>query len=336
MIVQCESCQSKFNLDERLIKAAGSKVRCSICKHTFTVFPPQDEVEEEQSMIQDLDEELEETVALDSPPAFDQEGEGLSTTAEESTDDFDQAFQEAIDEGLTDDSLSQPLAGEESEPEEFFEPDEEIGGDVTKGDEKRISEKEKKEKPTEPSPGKKKKSRSSKWSLIILLIIFFLILFSAVVYFRYPNYLPDFLWSQKQAPSEILSDQGVKNLTFKEVSGSFLQSDMAGQRFVVKGKVRNNYSDPRSYLLVKAEILDEKGEVVRRKLAYAGNVFTENELKKMPMEEIDKIMKNRSGRKNLNLNIMPEADVPFMVIFENLPPNLSEFSVEAVSSSSGS
>jgi len=38
MIVRCDSCQARFNFEERLIKAQGTAVRCSKCKHVFKVF----------------------------------------------------------------------------------------------------------------------------------------------------------------------------------------------------------------------------------------------------------------------------------------------------------
>ncbi len=40
MIVTCEKCATRFNLDESLLDADGSTVRCSRCRHTFTAFPP--------------------------------------------------------------------------------------------------------------------------------------------------------------------------------------------------------------------------------------------------------------------------------------------------------
>ncbi len=39
MIITCEECSTRFNLDESILKPGGSKVRCSLCKHVFTVFP---------------------------------------------------------------------------------------------------------------------------------------------------------------------------------------------------------------------------------------------------------------------------------------------------------
>ncbi len=40
MIVTCEECSTTFALDDALVKNEGSKVRCSRCRHVFTVFPP--------------------------------------------------------------------------------------------------------------------------------------------------------------------------------------------------------------------------------------------------------------------------------------------------------
>ena len=40
MIIPCKSCDSRFRLDDRLIKPTGSKVRCSNCGQIFKVFKP--------------------------------------------------------------------------------------------------------------------------------------------------------------------------------------------------------------------------------------------------------------------------------------------------------
>jgi hypothetical protein len=46
-------------------------------------------------------------------------------------------------------------------------------------------------------------------------------------------------------------------------------------------------------------------------------------------------MKNRHGRDKKNVNMPPGELTAFTIVFENLPKNLSEFTVEAVSSSPG-
>jgi len=95
------------------------------------------------------------------------------------------------------------------------------------------------------------------------------------------------------------------------------------------------YNKIRSFILVKASIMDDKGKVVREKSAYAGNIFEEEELKKLPLAEINERMKNRPGLAKNNYNIEPGTSVDFEIVFENLPDNLSEFTVGAVSSSPG-
>jgi hypothetical protein len=105
--------------------------------------------------------------------------------------------------------------------------------------------------------------------------------------------------------------------------------------FLIKGMVANNYSNTRSFILIKGSILDDKGKVVKTKLAYAGNIFSENEIKELTLDQINQALRNRSGKNDINVNLKPQAAVPFMVIFEELPENLSEFTVEAVSSAPG-
>ena len=41
MIITCKACNTSFNLDEKMLKPTGSKVRCSVCAKVFTAFPQQ-------------------------------------------------------------------------------------------------------------------------------------------------------------------------------------------------------------------------------------------------------------------------------------------------------
>ena len=97
----------------------------------------------------------------------------------------------------------------------------------------------------------------------------------------------------------------------------------------------NNNPKSRSFILLKGTILDENGKPIRRKLVYAGNTFDDDKLREMTLEEIDRGLKKQAGRGKINMNVKPTDSVPFMIIFENLPDNLGEFMVEAVSSSPG-
>ena len=287
MIVDCEKCDSKFNLDDALIQETGSKVRCSVCKHIFIVFPFQKIVE--------LDSLVEETAPLDSPPASGRE-------ASEMDDIFDKAFEEALQEDIDEDSEKL----DDTEP-------------LIEGKTRTVK--------------KEKKGRG--WLLIFLIIAFILISGYISVYLFAPGLLPSSLSGVYPDDDLETADTGNRRLDIDDLSSNFIPTDRMGQVYVIKGKIINNYPASRSYILIKGSIEDENKKTVDQKLVYAGNIFTENELKGMTREEIEKGMSNKTGKNNSNLNVLSQFSVPFMIVFYDLPDNISEFLVETISSSPG-
>ncbi len=57
MIVNCEGCETGFQVNESLLKPGGSKVRCSKCRHVFVVYPPPPPVDDSEEPL-DLSEEM--------------------------------------------------------------------------------------------------------------------------------------------------------------------------------------------------------------------------------------------------------------------------------------
>ncbi|MBW1721568.1 MAG: zinc-ribbon domain-containing protein [Deltaproteobacteria bacterium] len=323
MIVTCEKCQSKFRLEDGLVKEGGTKVRCSLCRHVFTAYPSESVEPGETEDTHDVVEEtLKETVALDAPPGQEEaqpeplggeekeadRGEA-EKIAEEELQDFSFGEEEgAVEEGAVD-------FGEDEMEETEAEP--EPSGDV--------------EETSEPSTAPKR--GRSKAVPIVLIIILLLLLGGAYVYFFKPDIITDFLPVPKKSPQEEIKDSGVSRLTFPTVSGAFVESQKADQLFVIRGMVTNNYPKPRSFIYVKGSLLDDRGKVVKIKKVYAGNSVPDEELKSMSMADIDQILNNKNGKGNMNIGILPGNSIPIMIVFDQLPENLSEFTVEAVSSS---
>lgn len=132
--------------------------------------------------------------------------------------------------------------------------------------------------------------------------------------------------------SGVPDDEGNKRISFQDLEGSWYPQKMP-TIFVVKGMVTNNYPGIRSFIKIRSNILDCRGNVVRSKTAYAGNLLSDEELRSLSMKEIDDRLRNKPGKNKANVNILPFSSVPFMVIFDELPKGVSEFTVEAVSSS---
>lgn len=92
MYITCEQCSTIFRLDETLLKPAGSKVRCSQCRHVFMAHPPEPVAAVEQ--------------ASAFAPAFDDQ-------SPQSRDTFDQGL-EGIDLAELDSILEQGRSSEVS------------------------------------------------------------------------------------------------------------------------------------------------------------------------------------------------------------------------------
>jgi predicted Zn finger-like uncharacterized protein len=322
MIIECGSCRSKFNLDEGLLKAEGSKVRCSVCKNVFIAYPPEEVLVEEPATDMILEEGLDETLSLESRPDFDEEEAAPVKEAGESN--FDLAFEEAMDEADVHKAVPS---------DELPDIEEEEGAITETADMPRDEAEEELESGEAPIP--KVKTGRSRALPIILLILLLILGGAAAVFYFAPDLIPDSIPFLQASKKQEVVDPGVARLSFKAVTGSFIQSRKAGQLFVIKGMVTNNYPKPRSFILLKGTILDDKGKVVKIKMAYAWNTFAEKQIKETPIEGLNQGLKIRAGRNRMNLNLQPGATIPFMIIIDKLPENVSEFTVEAVSSSPG-
>ncbi len=318
MVIECQKCGTKFNIDETRIKEAGARVRCSVCKNVFEVHPPGELFVEEAHVAAGGKEELGKRPEAERRERRDQEI------------DFDRLFEDSLEDlrGFEGEAAQDLEAPEEEEPAKQERPVRDVPRTAIRPD------------AGERYPGGgpsaiyyEKRPRRSHFLSIFLVIILLLIGATAAIFFWAPELIPDSLSILKPGEKPEVSDVSARRLSFKDVTGSFVDSKKAGQLFVIRGMVTNRDQKSRGLILVKGTILDDKGKVVKQKLAYAGNDLKLEDLKALTMEEIDRAMENRSGINNINLNVASGASIPFMLVFGNLPDNLSEFTVEAVSSS---
>lgn len=339
MIIECKECGSKFRLDDGRIREEGSKVRCSVCKNVFKAYPKGVTSKGDENR-RVADQSLGETVTLDTH----------LTHAEPSPRPFlGDAFETELAKALQEESEAKRI--DAPSPDQIPEDEEDLGLDfeeMTKGErqlepspasvlQRKISQIAEATEEPEKKVGRRRREGGLQRGLKIVLIVVLLLTggAAALLYFA-PEQIPESLTSSLGMPGKTdVKDAGVSRLSFKNVSGKFYQSTKTGNLFCILGLVVNNYPGSRSFIRVKGSLLDEKGAAVKQKLAFAGNTFSENELKDMSLEQINQGLANRTGKGNINVNVRPEASIPFMIVFEDLPDNLSEFTVEAVSSTPG-
>jgi len=114
----------------------------------------------------------------------------------------------------------------------------------------------------------------------------------------------------------------------------FLENSSGGQIFVVEGEATNESGQPVSFVLLEGKLYTTRNTVALSQRCYAGNVMSREDLTSLPITEIQNRMMNREGKDLNNVHIPPGSQVPFMLVFHNLPElsTLSDYSIEVLSS----
>ncbi len=271
---------------------------------------------------------------IESPP--DEEGEDLSSTVEEegftledipdegaSTDEVESASQGEVEEEIT--SLEMKEMEEISFDEEF--------------EESEVSEEESPDAALAPTPSQEKKRPS--FLLLILLIGVSIVggVYAAITFFEFEPFKSEFKIPYLNivigGKKSVQKDPGNLKIALLNVKGYFEDTKGAGFLFIIRGYVRNDYPKDRSFVRVKGLLYDKSGKIVKAKSVYCGNILTKTEMEDLSVEEINKKLLLQSGTNQSNVKISQGKMVSFMVVFEDIPSDLGEFSVEIEGSVAG-
>ena len=121
-----------------------------------------------------------------------------------------------------------------------------------------------------------------------------------------------------------------------DINSKFILNIKAGKLFVITGRVKNGYPDNRSFISVTGKLFTKGKKLVKTENVFCGNVLSDIELSNMDFGAIQKRLSNRFGDNRSNLQVQPGKELPFMLVFSNLPDNLEEFAIEAAGSTSAS
>ncbi|MDR2892834.1 MAG: zinc-ribbon domain-containing protein [Deltaproteobacteria bacterium] len=113
----------------------------------------------------------------------------------------------------------------------------------------------------------------------------------------------------------------------------YISNERLGKILVLEGKVTNNYSTPKDNIVVEARLLNSKGVVLKSQRQICGVLLTPLQLTALGQQELLKALNNRIEIMANNINVVPGASVPYMVVFIYPPDDTVEFEVSAVDAS---
>ena len=349
MIIVCPECSTKFNVDSDRIPDKGIKVRCARCKHVFLV---EKLPEQETSALEETENSQEEPGSEESDFSYDKFQELDSSTREEETFTFGAEADTEDESFFSDDRDEATTTNTVEEDFTFAEPSKESVSTIEKvisttNDDKTVPEpavtKEDTAKtttveepaaepefPLQPTAEKKGGAISSIIRILLLLILGILIIGGVFVYMNGTDQL-------NQTIQQIFGQQSERpvqtgQITLSELEGKFIQNNQEGELFLIRGEAINNFSESRAGIQVKGVIFDQNGKPLLQKTVFCGNSIDDDKLLTLPFLELEKIMGNQFGHELSNMKIGSKQSIPFVIVFKELPKNLSEFSVKVTAS----
>ena len=311
MIIQCKQCRTKFKFDDTLMQGNGVWLRCSRCGHVY--FQENPLMKPETDLPSELAKPVEESILVEK-----------SMPLEKSTELPAQSPSVVYRDADGFHSLDKVM-----ETKKYL--NEEINLDIEKTPEGNIGGENKevvqKELASPKSSGKIWKI--AVWSVFVILII------PAVIYFLvFPEFgeqiINNVLVSvgiSEPAKPEIVISQAVK---LQDVRHRMINNYILGQIGVVEGTAVNRADYPISRIQIKGEILDAYSVVLGDHTSYAGNILTDEELTNLSEEEILMKLSHPEGLNNSNDKIMPNGQIPFMIVFSHEPAGVIKTTVVTI------
>jgi len=172
----------------------------------------------------------------------------------------------------------------------------------------------------------RKKGVSSLLLVILILAILGGGAYGAWIFLDKPKvtipYISDFLKPKAQ-------DLGNLKITPFDIKSSFVDSPKNGRLFVITGRVKNSYPDTRNFIKVVGRLYTKGKKLTKTETIYSGNILSKQDLSNLELNVIKKRLTNKTVVK-----VEPGKVLPFMLVFNNLPGDLDEFTVEVKESSS--
>jgi hypothetical protein len=166
------------------------------------------------------------------------------------------------------------------------------------------------------------------WAVLVIVVI------PVVIYFfifpelgdRFIKIANKYIGEQEPVRPEIVIGQ----VKLQDIRQRMLNSYVLGQIRIMEGTAVNQADYPISRIVIKGAIVDAFAVVLGERTSYAGNVLTDDELMNLPEEEILRRLSQPEGRNNSNDKIIPNGQIPFMIVFTREPAGVIKTTVTTI------
>lgn len=323
MIIQCRQCRTKFFFEDSMMQGDGLWMRCSRCEHVFFQDNPLVEKPETEAPL------VSETVFSEDSPS-DEIMIDLSKKAppRSGRDEDVVRFLDNVMEAKNSLSEQVNLGMEESKREsiskgKFVTTERSLAvGDVNREGDRSTQRKQL------PKKGARKAWKVVVWSVLVIVVI------PVVIYFvmfpqigdRFVEIAHKYIGDPEPARPEVVIGQ----VKLQDIRQRMIKNNVLGEIRVMEGTAVNQADYPICRIAIKGAIVDAYSVVLGDRTSYAGNVLTDEELTNLPEEEILRKLSRPEGNNNSNDKIVPNGQIPFMIVFAREPAGVIKTTVTTI------
>ena len=295
MNVTCPQCGTVYRLPEEKAKP-GARLRCSVCRHIFTL----------------QEEPVEEPLSLGETPrtpfASELEMNGLGdghVSDERSRDDDKTPSMDTLDFS----GAPEPAAD---------------AGEKARGDAADCLD----------MPEEKQSRFKGMFGMLFLAAV----VAGGIWAWQNTHYLDGLktlITPEKEvtAPAPAVADSAIEKLELLDVAQYHVKNSKIGGLIVIEGKVRNNFSEPRELISLEAALYDAEGKELASRRQVAGISLNSFQLEVLDKTELENTLNRKLDIITSNINVMPGAEVPFTVVFTEIPAGARDYKVRIVDAS---
>jgi predicted Zn finger-like uncharacterized protein len=375
MIIRCEKCGSKSEIDGSRLSSRGTAVRCEKCGHIHAINKKdtyRGEAEEKITRkgkndidfenvgegnweefvnISKVERDSEEFKIKDTQEAgtgesgFDWENLSINDELDDAPRGLPKMFEDedpeseeiriVRDEAITEPSVVKNTAVEDGRKEHVSEDDLSVDMEVLINNPHIGRRTVVSQRPSRyDSPRKRYDRNRSNGDIlsrvafgVLTIVVFTVIAAASYIILSNMGVIPRYTDRniEKAVESVIpfnISEQLRKDVVITENRGRWLET-RNGPMYVISGTVTNESRHTVNYIKIKTDFISD-GQVVYDNVVYAGNTFTENELKSSPLSNTILKLKKKSGNidfnnpeklDGLNSNVRPGESIPFYSVF---------------------
>lgn len=139
-----------------------------------------------------------------------------------------------------------------------------------------------------------------------------------------------YFFTRETPPSEADIAKKVELLTMRNVRQYNVLNEKVGKVFVIEGRVVNEFPEPKELISLEGAIYDKDKKPLAVKKQLAGTQLSLFQLQVLSEKEMESFLNNKVEILTNNTNVLPGAEVPFMILFYDPPDDVAEFGVKIV------